>query len=301
MQAVKNTQKFTPNKPQDAGLEARQKLGWWHAYRFLILRRLSQLSIILMFLSGPLRDVWILKGNYSGSLLLDTVPMTDPLMTAEVLSTGHLPEWTVIIGALVIIAFYSLVASKVFCSWGCPMNMVTDTATWLRRKLGIRQTAKISRNLRYAILAMILVGSAITGSLLWEWINPVAALGRAFVYGLGATVWLVLVVFLFDLLVVEHGWCGHLCPIGATYALIGAKGIIKVNVTDRSRCDRCMDCYNVCPEPQVLRMPLNGKPENSTIVLSKDCISCGRCIDVCAENVFAFSTCFKGSIDVKNI
>lgn len=160
MQAVKNTQKFTPNKPQDAGLEARQKLCWWHAYRFLILRRLSQLSIILMFLSGLLWDVWILKGNYSGSLLLDTVPMTDPLMTAEVLSTGHLPEWTVIIGALVIIAFYSLVASKVFCSWGCPMNMVTDTAAWLRRKLGIRQTDKISRNLRYAILAMIFVGSA---------------------------------------------------------------------------------------------------------------------------------------------
>ncbi|MDU3250315.1 MAG: quinol dehydrogenase ferredoxin subunit NapH, partial [Haemophilus parainfluenzae] len=46
--------KYTPNKPKDAGLEARQKLGWWHAYRFLILRRISQLSIILMFLSGPI-------------------------------------------------------------------------------------------------------------------------------------------------------------------------------------------------------------------------------------------------------
>ena len=39
-------EKYTPNKPKDAGLEARQKLGWWHAYRFLILRRISQLSII---------------------------------------------------------------------------------------------------------------------------------------------------------------------------------------------------------------------------------------------------------------
>ena len=47
-------EKYTPNKPKDAGLEARQKLGWWHAYRFLILRRISQLSIILMFLSGPI-------------------------------------------------------------------------------------------------------------------------------------------------------------------------------------------------------------------------------------------------------
>ncbi|EXI61425.1 quinol dehydrogenase [Mannheimia granulomatis] len=289
------------NSPKNAGLEARQKLGWWHANRFLILRRLSQLSIILMFMSGPLWNVWILKGNYSGSLLLDTVPMTDPLMVAEVLATGYRPEWTVLVGALILVAFYGIVGSKLFCSWVCPMNIVTDTAAWLRRKLGIRQTAKISRNLRYVILVVILIGSAISGTLLWEWINPVAALGRAFVFGLGATFWLVLVVFLFDLLVAEHGWCGHLCPIGATYALIGAKSLIKVKVVDRNRCDNCMDCYNVCPEPQVLRTPLHGKPEESTVILSKDCITCGRCIDVCAEKVFAFGSRFQGSIDVKNI
>ena len=293
--------KNTPNRPQDAGLEARQKLGWWRAYRFLILRRFSQLAVILMFLSGPFWNVWILKGNYSASLLFDTVPLTDPLITAESLVTGYLPEWTTILGALIIIAFYAVVASKAFCGWVCPLNMVTDTAAWLRRKLGIRQTAKISRNLRYGILAMILVGSAVSGTLLWEWINPVAALGRVFVYGMGATLWLVAVVFLFDLLVAEHGWCGHLCPIGATYALIGAKSLVKVKVVDRERCDRCMDCYNVCPEPQVLRLPLHGKPEDSQIVLEKDCITCGRCIDVCPENVFAFGSRFEKQVAVKNI
>lgn len=291
----------TANSPKDAGIEARQKLGWWHAYRFLILRRLTQLSIILMFLSGPLWNTWILKGNYSGSLLFDSIPMTDPLMTAEMLSAGYMPEWTTILGALILVALYAVVASKSFCSWVCPLNIVTDSAAWLRRKLGIRQSAKLSRNLRYGILAMILVGSAISGTLLWEWINPVAALGRVFVYGLGATFWLILVVFLFDLLIVEHGWCGHLCPIGATYALIGAKSLLKVKVIDRARCDRCMDCYNVCPEPQVLRLPLHGDAEDSQIILSKDCITCGRCIDVCAENVFKFGTRFEGSIEVRNV
>ena len=291
----------TANSPKDAGIEARQKLGWWHAYRFLILRRLTQLSIILMFLSGPLWNTWILKGNYSGSLLFDSIPMTDPLMTAEMLSAGYMPEWTTILGALILVALYAVVASKAFCSWVCPLNIVTDSAAWLRRKLGIRQSAKLSRNLRYGILAMILVGSAISGTLLWEWINPVAALGRVFVYGLGATFWLILVVFLFDLLIVEHGWCGNLCPIGATYALIGAKSLLKVKVIDRARCDRCMDCYNVCPEPQVLRLPLHGDAEDSQIILSKDCITCGRCIDVCAENVFKFGTRFEGSIEVRNV
>ena len=35
------------------------------------------------------------------------------------------------------------------------MNIVTDAAAWLRRKLGIRQSLKIPRQLRYVILAVI--------------------------------------------------------------------------------------------------------------------------------------------------
>lgn len=188
--------------------------------------------------------------------------------------------------------------SKVFCGWVCPLNVVTDCAAWIRRKLGIRQTAKIPRSLRYAILVMILAGSAVSGLLLWEWVNPVAALGRALIYGFGATVWLILVVFFFDLFIVEHGWCGHLCPIGATYGVIGAKSLLRVKVIDRARCDNCMDCYNVCPEPQVLRSPLHGKNSESLLVLSQDCISCGRCIDVCPEKVFTFSHRFNNDIPV---
>ncbi|WP_439257353.1 quinol dehydrogenase ferredoxin subunit NapH [Lonepinella sp. BR2271] len=293
--------KFPPNKPQNAGLEARQKLGWWRAYRFLLLRRLSQLSIILLFLTGPLWNIWILKGNYSASLLFDRIPLTDPLITLESLATGYVPEWTTILGAFIIVVFYALIASKAFCSWVCPMNMVTDLSAWLRRKLGIRQSAKLPRSLRYGLLLMILIGSSISGTLLWEWINPVAALGRVFVFGLGATLWLVAIIFLFDLWVVEHGWCGHLCPIGALYGVIGVKSIIKVNVVDRSACDRCMDCYNVCPEPQVLRLPLHGSAQDSPIILDKDCISCGRCVDVCAEQVFAFGSRFEKPIPIKQI
>ncbi len=247
------------NSPKLAGREAREKLGWWYANRFLFWRRVSQLSILLMFLSGPYFGVWILKGNYSGSMLFDIIPLSDPLITLESLAGGHLPGILTLSGALIIFVTYALLGSKVFCGWVCPLNVVTDCAAWIRRKLGIRQTAKIPRSLRYAILVMILVGSAVSGLLLWEWVNPVAALGRALIYSFGATTWLVLVVFFFDLFIVEHGWCGHLCPIGATYGVIGAKSLLRIKVIDRARCDNCMDCYNVCPEPQVLRSPLHGK------------------------------------------
>ncbi|OOF69917.1 quinol dehydrogenase ferredoxin subunit NapH [Rodentibacter caecimuris] len=280
------------NSPKYAGRESRQKWGWWFANRFLFWRRLSQISILAMFLSGPWLEIWILKGNYSASLLLDTLPLSDPLIVAESLVAGHLPNYLTLLGAVVVIVFYMLAGSRIFCAWVCPLNIVTDSAAWIRRKLGVRQNAKLPRSLRYSWLLMILVGSAISGMLLWEWLNPVAAFGRALIYGFGATIWLVFAIFLFDLFIVEHGWCGHLCPIGAAYGLIGAKGLIRIKVIDRTKCDNCMDCYNVCPEAQVLRSPLHGKKHESLLVLSKDCISCGRCIDVCAEKVFKFSTRF---------
>lgn len=282
------------NSANQAGRDARQRHGFIRSHRWLLLRRLSQLAILMMFLSGPWFGVWILKGNYSGSLLLDTVPLTDPLMMLESLFAGHWPALTALAGALVIVAIYALIASRAFCAWVCPLNPVTDFAAWMRRKLNIRQSASLPRGLRYGILLAVLAGSAVSGTLLWEWLNPVALLGRSLIFGAVGGLWLILAVFLFDLLVTEHGWCGHICPMGALYGVIGAKAMVRVSAEHREKCTRCMDCFHVCPESQVLRDPVLNN-DHSPLVLSKDCISCGRCMDVCAEHVFEFKNRFHHS------
>lgn len=94
---------------------------------------------------------------------------------------------------------------------------------------------------------------------------------------------------LFDLLVVEHGWCGHICPVGALYGVLGSKGVITVAATDRQKCNRCMDCFHVCPEPHVLRAPVLDE-QSPVQVTSRDCMTCGRCVDVCSEDVFTITT-----------
>ncbi|AMH18482.1 quinol dehydrogenase ferredoxin subunit NapH [Hafnia paralvei] len=282
------------NSASQAGRDARQRYGFIRSHRWLLLRRLSQLAILMMFLSGPWFGVWILKGNYSGSLLLDTVPLTDPLMMLESLFAGHWPALTALAGALVIVAIYALIASRAFCAWVCPLNPVTDLAAWMRRKLNIRQSASLPRGLRYGILLAVLAGSAVSGTLLWEWLNPVALLGRSLIFGAVGGLWLIVAVFLFDLLVTEHGWCGHICPMGALYGVIGAKAMVRVSAEHREKCTRCMDCFHVCPESQVLREPVLNN-DHSPLVLSKDCISCGRCMDVCAEHVFEFKNRFHRS------
>lgn len=270
---------------KDAGKAAIQNLGWWKAHRFLLLRRVSQLSIIALFMAGPTWGVF--KGNLSSSTLFDVIPFTDPLLLLQTIAAGHLPEFTAILGALIVVALYAVIAPRAFCAWVCPLNIVTDLAAWLRRKLNLKASYSWPKSLRYWLIPILLIGSAISGSALWVWIDPVSALHRGLIFGMGAGWMLIVLVFLLDLLLVEHGWCGHLCPLGATYGIIGKQSIMRVTATDRNACTKCMDCFNVCPEPQVLREPLK---DGDIRVMDQDCISCGRCIDVCSEKVFEFKT-----------
>ncbi|HHX8480867.1 TPA: quinol dehydrogenase ferredoxin subunit NapH [Vibrio diabolicus] len=280
------------NLAQNAGKEAVEKLGWWRAHRFLILRRLCQLTIIALFMAGP--TLGALTGNLSSSMLLDTVPLSDPLIVLQALATGHIPEFNALLGVVIVVVFYAILAPRAFCAWVCPLNVVTDLAAWLRRKLNIKASYRWSPTIRYWLIPVLMLGSALSGAILWTWLDPVAALHRGLVFGMGAGWVLIALVFVLDLLLVEHGWCGHLCPLGATYGVIGRKSLLRVTAVRREDCTKCMDCFYVCPEPEVLRQPLK---EGDRRVMDQNCISCGRCLDVCPEHVFEF----KNRLSVKVI
>ncbi|EGQ7796902.1 quinol dehydrogenase ferredoxin subunit NapH [Vibrio parahaemolyticus] len=280
------------NLAQNAGKEAIEKLGWWRAHRFLVLRRLCQLTIIALFMAGP--TLGVLTGNLSSSMLLDTVPLSDPLIVLQALATGHIPEFNALLGVVIVVVFYAILAPRAFCAWVCPLNIVTDLAAWLRRKLKIKASYRWSPAIRYWLIPVLMLGSALSGAILWTWLDPVAALHRGLVFGMGAGWVLIALVFVLDLLLVEHGWCGHLCPLGATYGVIGRKSLLRVTAVRREDCTKCMDCFYVCPEPEVLRQPLK---EGDRRVMDQNCISCGRCLDVCPEHVFEF----KNRLNVKNI
>ncbi|EGR1170704.1 quinol dehydrogenase ferredoxin subunit NapH [Vibrio parahaemolyticus] len=280
------------NLAQNAGKEAIEKLGWWRAHRFLVLRRLCQLTIIALFMAGP--TLGVLTGNLSSSMLLDTVPLSDPLIVLQALATGHIPEFNALLGVVIVVVFYAILAPHAFCAWVCPLNIVTDLAAWLRRKFNIKASYRWSPAIRYWLIPVLMLGSALSGAILWTWLDPVAALHRGLVFGMGAGWVLIALVFVLDLLLVEHGWCGHLCPLGATHGVIGRKSLLRVTVVRREDCTKCMDCFYVCPEPEVLRQPLK---EGDRRVMDQNCISCGRCLDVCPEHVFEF----KNRLNVKNI
>ncbi len=150
--------------PLPTGQEAIAVKGWIGAHRYLLLRRTSQLFFLGLFLLGPWAGIWWVKGNLAGSMTFDFLPLTDPMILLQTTLAGHIPELTAIIGALIILAAYALIGGRVYCSWVCPINPVTDAAHWVHVKLGMPKGWQPKRSTRYWILGMLLVVSAITGT-----------------------------------------------------------------------------------------------------------------------------------------
>lgn len=280
---------------QRPGADAVREKGWLRASKWLLARRLTQLGILAVFLIGPWFGVWIVKGNLSSSLTLEILPLTDVFLLAQMLAAGQWPYREALLGGGIVLAFYLLVGGRTFCSWVCPVNLVTDAAAWLRRRLGLKGGKKPSAHTRYWLLAFVLVAAAVTGTLAWEWVNPVSMLHRGLIFGFGLAWGIVLAVFLYDLFIASRGWCGHLCPMGACYSLLGRVALARVSADKRRLCDDCMDCFAVCPEPQVIRPALKAAGQDHPLILDPNCTTCGRCVDVCSKDVFRITTRFDRS------
>jgi ferredoxin-type protein NapH len=274
------------------GAEAIAEKGWLAAHKWLLLRRITQVGILLAFLVGPWFGMWIVKGNLNFSYTLDVLPLTDPYMLLQSLLGGRLPETLAWVGVAIVLGVYMLVGGRVYCSWVCPVNPVTDLASWLRRALGIKGGIRLSETTRYWVLGMTLVVALLTGTIAWEMFNPVSMLHRGLIFGMGFAWVIVLAVFLFDLFLAQRGWCGHVCPVGAFYSLVGKASVVRVVLPHREACNNCMDCYAVCPEFKIIKPALKAVGGAAPIILDATCTNCGRCIDVCSKHVFAFGTRF---------
>lgn len=260
--------------------------------RYLLARRLSQLSILLAFAAGPWLGVFVARGTLASSVWFEAVPLTDPLVLLQGLVAGHRPAIAAVAGAALVLVFLALLGGRFFCAWVCPINLVTDALRGLRSSLEWRRAAllRIDKRLRYVLLFAVLAGSFASGAIVWELVNPITMTLRALVFGAWAGgVVAVVAIFLFDFLLLSNGWCGHVCPVGAFYGAVGRPGLLRVAAVRRAACTNCRDCFRHCPEPQVIGPALRGVDGHGVAIDDVDCLRCGRCIDVCEERVFAFS------------
>jgi len=65
-------------------------MEWLKKHRFLIFRRLTQLSIIVLYAGANAWGWKVLEGNLGSSLFMGTLPLADPFAVIQMSAAGAL-------------------------------------------------------------------------------------------------------------------------------------------------------------------------------------------------------------------
>lgn len=255
--------------------------------KFTIARIFSRVIVFGLFILAGLGWQGWLKGDLSASSLFG-VNLLDPFASIQLLLAGGALGMASLLGALLVLLFYALLAPRAFCGWVCPVGLLSDLASWLRARSGIKsKVLNLKQSLRYYLLGVTLVLSALLGISAFESVSFVGIIQRGLIFGGAGWISVAGLILLFDTFVLERGVCGHICPLGAFWALFSKFGLIKIHY-DEEKCSRCGECERVCPERHVL-----GIVGDKSGVIENECLSCGRCVSVCEDDAIKF--------DIKNL
>lgn len=251
--------------------------------RYLIARRMVQIGILTLF-NFETTD-FILKGNLSASKLFNTVPLSDPFAFLQIVLASWSVDFVALIGALIVFFIYGCFLGRAFCSWVCPVNLITDFAAFIRTLLALKNKVFIlPRNLRYFVLLGVLILSFVLSLPVFESFSYIGVIHRGIIFATSSWLFVAFMLFCIDTFLSPRAICSHFCPLGAFYAFISRFALLKIK-HDSHKCTQCYKCMLVCPEKQVLWMI--GK--QSASVKSGECIRCARCIEVCNDDALNFN------------
>ncbi|MFA4837535.1 MAG: NapH/MauN family ferredoxin-type protein, partial [Dehalococcoidia bacterium] len=204
------------------------------------------------------------------------LPIADPLAALQVMMASGVAVPAYIVSAAGVTLFYFLLGGRSFCSWVCPVYLVTELGDKVRERL---QSGKrtVSLSFKQGLLLMTLVATMLTGLPFFETLSPVGMVGRAVAFGSWVGLASIAGVVVAEIFFARRVWCRSLCPLGAYYAIVGSSAPLKVRF-EAQRCTGCGDCSRVCPVEEVLEPSLKSGAES---VRSGECTRCGLCIDVC--------------------
>ncbi|KGI57031.1 quinol dehydrogenase ferredoxin subunit NapH [Campylobacter sp. MIT 97-5078] len=252
--------------------------------RYLLLRRVVQLGILACLGFSSLD--FIAKGDLSSSVWFDAIPLSDPFAFLQIVLASLSIDIAALSGALIIAFVYAVFLGRAFCAWVCPINLITDLAAFVRKKLGFKSSKFVTlhKNLRYLVLILCLVFSFVLSLPVFESISYIGIVQRGIIFGSVSWLFVAFVIFCIDTFLSPRAICSHFCPLGAFYALISRFALLKIKHKAQN-CTKCYKCIEICPEKQVLFMV--GKESKS--VSSGECIRCGRCIEVCDDDALVFN------------
>lgn len=188
---------------------------------------------------------------------------------ALLFAKGRIQLWLAVFGSGAIL---SLVFSRFYCGWICPMNTLFRPLGWLYGKLGIKRlkTPAFLKHpgSRYVFLVLFVGTMLVTKKLGKE--LPLLA------YVTGAAVF---VTLFFE----EALWHNHVCPYGTILSLTSRKAV-KSEKIDEAACVSCGKCRTVCPVDCIDIVADTKKMR----IRTPDCLTCHACEAVCPTGAISY-------------
>lgn len=257
--------------------------------KWTIARRIVQITMLALFLT-PLFLVEIegenfIFGTLSSSNLLG-ISLNDPFGTLEILFATKTINWSLIAGAIIVLAFYALIRGRAFCGWVCPVNLILEMTGKLRKVFKVKRKKNLTlhRHTKIWVGAVILVLSFATSLPVFELFSPIGTIMKGLIFSLSLGLWSFIGIILLEIFFAERIWCRSLCPIGGFYEVVGKVGCFSVKINHES-CKKCNRCKMSCiADPTILDDAVAG---NIDYVTAGDCMLCGKCVDVCNDNALS--------------
>ena len=187
----------------------------------------------------------------------------------------------------IVILLMAWVVKKSFCSWVCPVGLLSEYLWKGGKKLFDKNLILPRwldwplRSLKYLLLIFFAYGILIDMNVddlrafIYGDYNRVADIKMMLFFAHISTFALTVIIVLALLsVVIRSFWCRYLCPYGALLGFTGLFSPVRITRNPET-CVDCRECTAVCPS--------NIQVHEKRHVLSDECTACLACTAVCEE------------------
>ncbi len=181
---------------------------------------------------------------------------------------GRLQLWMPIFAGGVL---FSLIFSRFYCGWMCPMGTLFRPINWIYGKLGIKRFKTPNflnkKVVRYVIL--LLMAAALI-------------LSMKFKIRTNILIYVTIISIFITLFFEESFWHNNLCPYGTILSLSSRPSRLSVKIDDKG-CTSCGLCQKVCPVDAIITLETKKRQ-----IVKNECLVCFKCQEVCPVDVIQY-------------